>query len=869
MAFNIGLNVIEVDGRGAPAIAGAPTSIAGLILRSRRGPTDQAVRVSNFRQFTTRFGSYNPNYMGAYCVNGFFLNGGQEAYIARVVGQNSDPASATLQDRSSTPQDTLRITAGYRGQPEVGTWGNDLRLDIQDNPEFSTRLLNPTSGDHPAQLTSELTTASMQLSPPTGETSRSLTLTISEDQGATTSQLTIQLNSNTLPTINSVSAEDVVNLINRSNEQAGTNQIRILATVVRQNGDDQIRISTRFKGTGAMISLSDDGVTDAVGTTLNYLGFNSGNRTDRSGDQPAQLVAGLATGGPIDLSPPAEETSRTLNLTVNGATTPIAILLDGTTLDDVTAVNIQDIVQLINTQADDSLIADVVTVSEVDQIRISTRLRGIGASIQLSDDGVVDATGTTLDYLGFAPDNRNDTVTGGGTPFHEVRVESRAGLSVGDWFRLDDGLTQEWHQITQLETRTIEGIAQEFVIWDDRHESENFYPVTDIGDNILFTCEFDLNVSEVNPSSGETQEVETWEKLTLDPTRPNYALTQLNNEFAGSGYVVLSIPLPSRDPFNPRHNPAPGNDVALTGGTDNNPTSTDYTNARLNFDTVAIQLLSVLDDFVIDKIFQEGLQKAVMRGAIDYCGQRGDCTFVGHIPKKRDVAGAKAFGQNFRASKVYGALYWPWITVIDPLGVGSNPTKVVPPTGHVLGVYARIDQTRGVWKAPAGNEAIVRGALAVERDITDVDHTDLVKNGSVNGIRLIRGAGIVVDSSRTLSTDTRWLYVNVRLLFNYVKSSLRDGLRWVKQEPNRNTLWNKVKYNAVTPFLLRLYQSGAFGTGTPDEVFTVVCGPENNSQQDVDLGYLKVEVYFYPSKPAETIIIIVGQQPAGASASEQ
>jgi phage tail sheath protein FI len=122
--------------------------------------------------------------------------------------------------------------------------------------------------------------------------------------------------------------------------------------------------------------------------------------------------------------------------------------------------------------------------------------------------------------------------------------------------------------------------------------------------------------------------------------------------------------------------------------------------------------------------------------------------------------------------------------------------------------------------------------------------------------------------SRTLSTDTRWLYVNVRLLFNYVKSSLKQGVRWVRQEPNRDTLWNAVKFNSITPFLMGLWRQGAFGTGTPEQVFTVICDASNNPPEEVDKGNFKLEVYFYPSKPAETIIIIVGQQPSGATTAE-
>jgi phage tail sheath protein FI len=185
-----------------------------------------------------------------------------------------------------------------------------------------------------------------------------------------------------------------------------------------------------------------------------------------------------------------------------------------------------------------------------------------------------------------------------------------------------------------------------------------------------------------------------------------------------------------------------------------------------------------------------------------------------------------------------------------------------------MGVYARIESSRGLWKAPAGDEANIVGALDVETRLSDLQHDDLVRNGSVNGIRIIPGAGIVIDASRTLSTDTRWLYVNVRLLFNYVKSSLRRGLRWVRQEPNRDTLWNAVKFNSVTPFLMGLWRQGAFGTGLPAQVFTVICDATNNPPDEVDKGNFKLEVYFYPSKPAETIVIMVGQQPSGATAKE-
>jgi phage tail sheath protein FI len=162
----------------------------------------------------------------------------------------------------------------------------------------------------------------------------------------------------------------------------------------------------------------------------------------------------------------------------------------------------------------------------------------------------------------------------------------------------------------------------------------------------------------------------------------------------------------------------------------------------------------------------------------------------------------------------------------------------------------------------------LRNVLDVTYRLSDAEHTNLVKNAGINGIRAIPKAGVVVDASRTLSTDSRWLYVNVRLLFNYIKTSLKQGLRWVRQEPNKDTLWNLVKYGSVVPFLTGLWRQGAFGTGSPSEVFTVICDASNNPPAQVQLGFLNVEVYIYPSNPAETIVIKVGQQPSGGTVSE-
>lgn len=269
------------------------------------------------------------------------------------------------------------------------------------------------------------------------------------------------------------------------------------------------------------------------------------------------------------------------------------------------------------------------------------------------------------------------------------------------------------------------------------------------------------------------------------------------------------------------------------------------------FETEPIQLLAC----------PETASQEFAIAALSHCEGLGDRFFVGHVQAVDESLDTS----RLRGDKVYGALYGPNIFVLDPLG--SRP-KAIPPTGHVMGVYARLDRERGIWKAPAGDATRLRGVLDVTTKVSDADHTFFVKQLGVNLVRPIVGKGIVVDSARTLSTNTKWLYVNVRLLFNYVKSSLKTGLRWVVGEPNDPNLWGRVEFDVVRPFLLDLWRAGAFGPGSPEQVFSIKVDGENNTERDIEEGRLNIEVFFYPSRPAETIVVRVGQQPGASRAAE-
>ncbi len=199
----------------------------------------------------------------------------------------------------------------------------------------------------------------------------------------------------------------------------------------------------------------------------------------------------------------------------------------------------------------------------------------------------------------------------------------------------------------------------------------------------------------------------------------------------------------------------------------------------------------------------------------------------------------------------YGALYYPWIAMPSP----SGGTMLVPPSGHVAGIYARTDGERGVHKAPA-NE-VVLGAVGIEVNVTKGEQ-DVLNPIGVNCIRAFAGRGIRVWGARTLSSDPSWRYINVRRLFNYVEASIERGTQWVVFEPNDADLWARVRRD-ISAFLRMVWRSGALFGATPDEAFYVKCDEELNPLEVRDAGQLIIEIGMAPVKPAEFVIVRISQ----------
>ena len=203
----------------------------------------------------------------------------------------------------------------------------------------------------------------------------------------------------------------------------------------------------------------------------------------------------------------------------------------------------------------------------------------------------------------------------------------------------------------------------------------------------------------------------------------------------------------------------------------------------------------------------------------------------------------------------YAALYYPWITVANPVATNGDTEILVPPSGHLAGIWSRNDDTRGVWKAPA-NE-VVRGALDVEIDITKAEQ-GLLNPIGINCIRPFGTRGIRVWGARTLSSNTDWTYINVRRLFNMIETTIMNGTQYAVFEPNDQKLWEGLK-RTVGSFLRGLWRDGALFGATAEQAFYVKCDSETNPPESIDLGRVVVEVGIAPVKPAEFVIFRIAQ----------
>jgi uncharacterized protein len=225
----------------------------------------------------------------------------------------------------------------------------------------------------------------------------------------------------------------------------------------------------------------------------------------------------------------------------------------------------------------------------------------------------------------------------------------------------------------------------------------------------------------------------------------------------------------------------------------------------------------------------------------------------GYPQQHVDLAKVQSWRQQF--DTMYAALYYPWVLVLDPLQVGNQVVRRVPPSGHVAGVYANTDLTVGVHQAPANS------TMQWVQDLTNQVTPEMqafLNPLSINCIRSFSGRGIRVYGARTLSSDASWMFVNVRRLISMIEHALEISLQWAVFEPNNVHLWNLVRTSA-TNYLESVWQKGALTGNTAADAFYVICDQTNNPLATTSIGQMIAEIGVAPTVPAEFVVFRLGQ----------
>jgi len=299
---------------------------------------------------------------------------------------------------------------------------------------------------------------------------------------------------------------------------------------------------------------------------------------------------------------------------------------------------------------------------------------------------------------------------------------------------------------------------------------------------------------------------------------------------------------------------------AVTGQDGSPPGATELLAALVQFDRVdLINLLCIPDT---DRL-PDDQAAVVATAATQYAGKRRAFYLLDppNASTARDeVSEIEAWldgNGTLRDKNV--AVYFPRVVIPDPLN--DFRPRALPASGTIAGLYARIDAERGVWKAPAGLEATLRGVQQLEATLTDAEN-GILNPVAINALRSFRSAGNVCWGARTLvgsdQLASEWKYVPVRRLALFLEESLYRGTQFAVFEPNDEPLYAQIRLN-LGAFMQTLFLQGAFQGRTPREAYLVKCDRETTTQSDVDRGILNIVVGFAPLKPAEFVIIKIRQ----------
>jgi len=878
---------VYVEEQPAPqTITGVSTSTAGFVGVTEKGfSVGLPQLVTSFTDFVRRYGAHLGEDWGqarylAHAVEGFFVNGGQRAYIARVVGAGGQAASATFNDSFATrltddlggeaaTRDEVRL-ASLRGI-SVGTRltfsesiaGNDVSQTrtavgyhtsgtVALDSALGTRFTEagcavtiegvPAPKDGAASVTVEANSE--------GQWGNALTVVIQDMYGAvgltdaaaiaaTTSLAGIELAfaaagpdaDATGATLGDASELEVGDRL-RFTEAGGESEERELTSLDPATGDVgwDVPLANDYSGANSTVERISNVLRPARPAPL-----RPETTGPASGDEEVVLagVEGIEAGDTIVFRNPDGDVERVVVDTVDDTDGTVAwtgaLANDYDDEDATMHVLPRRVVRVEDTTGFGT--GDLVRITQGARTQV-VAIAGVDATddeltLDVETHPVVSAYDVAaLVELGLAGSDGND----------RVDLRSARNFMERDVVEIDDGSVRTYHVVDEVDGRSL--------VLQDPLDADVPFGAT------VRVVSFRLSVDHGTTS-------ETFANLSLDPAAERYAPAVVNT---ASRLVRVTDRHSTRDiPFNlPQLRGAP---PSTLGGGDAGavPTADDYQGVDNGpGQRSGIQALADID--AVSIIAAPGVSDPVVHGhLIAQCSELKDRFAVLDPAPWSDVGSggpSDVIVQRNNHDTLYAAMYYPWLRAPDPLD--PEDTISIPPSGHMAGIYARVDEARGVHKAPA-NE-VVLGISDVERKLGDREQ-DILNPLNINVLRDFRESqrGLRVWGARCLTSDDAWMYVPVRRLFIFLEESLAEGLQWVVFEPNAEPLWARVR-RTINGFLRRVWLDQALAGATEEEAFFVRCDRTTMTEDQIAAGQLVVLVGVAPVRPAEFVIIRIGQK---------
>lgn len=526
-------------------------------------------------------------------------------------------------------------------------------------------------------------------------------------------------------------------------------------------------------------------------------------------------------------------------------------------------------VTLVATAKEEGVAAHQITVQVAAATAPSTTPEVVKESATIAGGGVSGTTVEVDDATGFAPGDvvlfddggSTESATLAGTDVAAKELELTGALTgtfgVGNTVRIADlpvGRTKirvsgasNFHQGsyvsiadgTNTETKVVAAVEPVNGVLTLSSGLANAFSLDAADPDVTVTpLDFKLTVKHPDEASPET-----FDNLAMDPRHPRFYGAVVDSQ-----WIDLAGPEPPNTTAPPANRPANAGPSPLAGGADD-----DLNNIPDSAYTDALKALEKVDEVTLVMI-PDRTKKAIQQELVLHCETMQDRFAI--LDPDPAASSIEAQMNDVRSERGYAALYYPRIVVRNPLADGEI---AIPPSGHVAGLYARIDSERGVHKAPA-NETL-RGVIGLTEILNDADQAPL-NDAGINVIRSFVGRGIRVWGARTTAptSQTQWRYLNVRRLMLFIEESIQEGTQSAVFEPNNQALWETLK-RQVNGFLNRVWRSGALVGTKPEQAYRVRIDEELNPPEVRALGQLRIEVRVAPTTPAEFIVFFITHQP--------